>query len=286
MYTFCQSNIDNTIFMCYTEYIMDDQQPSFDTTILRKAGLTESQAKGYLALIEHGALTPAELAEKTGETRTNGYMICEKLEQLGLATKKDGRKAVYAPNHPSALEALAEKRRKILVRNEQEVKGGLSPLIDLFYQHTELPGTRTLQGIDGIKTLYEEILLEKEPVYLIRTRADNTNLGFDYIDTYRRKRAKLGIPTHALTPFTPRAYENSAGDEKLLFQRRWFIPNQYTAPVEVQIFGTKVALIAYGGDQMVTIIQSPPVAEAMRQLFGLLVQFLPSNEAVIAQAAN
>ena len=95
MHIFCQSNIDNTIFMCYTEYIMDDQQPSFDTTILRKAGLTESQAKGYLALIQHGALTPAELAEKTGETRTNGYMICEKLEQLGLATKKDGKKTVY-----------------------------------------------------------------------------------------------------------------------------------------------------------------------------------------------
>ena len=92
MHIFCQSNIDNSIFMCYTEYIMDDQQPSFDTTILRKAGLTESQAKGYLALIEHGSLSPVELAEKTGETRTNGYMICEKLEKLGLATKKDDKK--------------------------------------------------------------------------------------------------------------------------------------------------------------------------------------------------
>ena len=54
---------------------MNDSPMSPETTILRKAGLTESQAKGYLALIEHGALSPAELAEKTGENRTNGYMI-------------------------------------------------------------------------------------------------------------------------------------------------------------------------------------------------------------------
>ena len=51
----------------------------FDTNILQKAGLTESQAKGYLALIKNGALSPVELAKKTDESRTNGYMICEKL---------------------------------------------------------------------------------------------------------------------------------------------------------------------------------------------------------------
>ncbi len=254
-----------------------------DTTLLRKAGLTESQAKGYLALIEHGALSPADLAEKTNESRTNGYMICEKLEQLGLATKKDGKKAVYIPNHPSTLETLAEKRRKTVTRNEQEVKQGLSPLIDLFYQHTELPGTRTMQGVEGIKTLYAEVLLEKAPVYLIRTRADNAVLGYEYINEHRHKRAKLGIPTHALTPFTPRAYESSVNDAALLFHRRWYTKELYEAPVEFQVFGTKVALIAYGEDQMVTIIQSPPIAEAIRQLFNLLVQFLPPNEEVLAE---
>ena len=63
-----------------------DEQTSTTTPIvdiIRKAGLTESQAKGYLALIEHGMLTPTELADHTSESRTNAYMICEKLEKLG-----------------------------------------------------------------------------------------------------------------------------------------------------------------------------------------------------------
>lgn len=250
---------------------MDNQQ-AFDTTILRKAGLTESQAKGYLALIEHGALSPAELAEKTGESRTNGYMICEKLVSLSLATKKDGKKSVYTPNHPSALEALAEKRRKILVRNEQEVKSGLSSLIDMFYTTTEMPGARTLQGIEGIKEVYADTLKTKQDIYFIRTIADEIDLGLDYLNNYRKKRAELGINTYALTPATKTAKERmNSGEDKKMLLHRTLIPNgEYTAPVEVDIYSSKVAFISFGETQMATIIDSPPIAEAMRQLHAMI----------------
>lgn len=88
---------------------MDADTPAatpVDTAILRKAGLTESQAKGYLALIEHGQLTPVQLAEHTGESRTNGYQVCEKLVSLGLATKKRAQKpstprSPQRPRNPS-----------------------------------------------------------------------------------------------------------------------------------------------------------------------------------------
>lgn len=252
---------------------MDEQTTPFNTTILKKAGLTESQAKGYLALIEYGALSPAELAEKTGESRTNGYMICEKLEKLGLATKKDGTKATYTPNHPSALEALAERRRKILMRNEQEVKNNLSPLIDMFYQFSEMPGTRTLQGIDGIKQVYADTLKLKQDIYFLRTTADEVDMGLEYLNNYRKQRAGLGIHTYALTPSTKSARERLGSDEdaNMLFHRTLLTENSYTAPVEVDVYGDKVAFISFGETQMATIIDSPPIAEAMRQIIQLLI---------------
>ena len=252
---------------------MDDQQPSFDTTILRKAGLTESQAKGYLALIEHGALTPAELAEKTGEARTNGYMICEKLESLGLATKKDGKKAVYTPNHPSALETLAEKRRKVIQKAEQDVKNNINPLIDMFYAASELPGARTLNGIEGIKEIYLDTLRVKQDIYLLRTTSDEVDLGVEYLNTYRRERAKLGINTYGLTPSTKSAIERLDGDEdkRMLFHRTLLPPNSYTAPVEIDIYGSKSAFISFGDTQMAIVVDSPPMAEAMRQIMQLLI---------------
>lgn len=244
-----------------------------DTSLLRKAGLTESQAKGYLALVEYGSLTPTELAKKTGESRTNGYAIADKLVSYGLAAKKDNdKRAEYIATHPSALETLAEKRRKVLVRNEQEVKQGLSPLIDMFYRFRDEPGARTLQGIEGIKEVYEDTLREKDNIYLLRTTADISDLSEMFLDNYREDRAKAGIHTYALTPNTDiaRKHAMSGEDEKLLFHRTFVPQDSYTAPVEIDVYGNKVAFISFGETQMATIIQSPAIAEAMRQLIKLV----------------
>ncbi len=257
-----------------------------DTTILKKAGLTESQAKGYLALIEHGELSPAELADHTGESRTNAYAIADKLVVYGLATKKDGAKSVYTPTHPSALESLAEKRRKTLVRNEQEVKQGISPLIDLFYASTSLPGTRTLQGIDGIKEVYADTLKVKQDIYLLRTTADVPDLGLEYLNNYRQQRAQAGINTYGLVPNTEigRQHAASGEDERMLFHRTILPDGIYTAPVEIDVYGSKVAFIAFRETQMATIIDSPPIADAIRQLLQFTGTFITAQQSQLATA--
>lgn len=250
-----------------------------DTTIIRKAGLTESQAKGYVALIENGSLTPAELATKTNETRTNAYAVADKLIQLGLATKKDGKPAKYTAMHPSSLEALAEKRRKAVIQNEQAVKGSLAPLIDLFYANTEMPGTQTFQGIEGIKSVYTDTLKTGQDIYLVRTVADVPDLGLEYLNTYRAARAAANIHTYALTPDTKTGrYNAESGEDKAMLFHRTFFPNDtYDAPVEIDIYGNKVALIAFSETQIATVITSPLIAEAMRQLLRLLAAQISAN---------
>lgn len=261
----CQNSFDKYRNLCYIGYM--------DTTILKKAGLTESQAKGYLALVEHGSLSPTELAERTGESRTNGYAIADKLVAYGLATKDETTKRTsYTATHPSSLETLAEKRRKLLMRNEQEVKAGLSPIIEMFYKFRDEPGARTLQGVEGIKEVYEDTLREKDDIYLVRTTADVSDLGEIFLDNYRENRAKAGINTYAITPNTKtaRTHVITGEDTKLLFHRTFIQDNAYTAPAEINIYGDKVAFISFGEIQMATIIQSPTIAEAMRQLIKLL----------------
>lgn len=244
-----------------------------DTTILLKAGLTESQAKVYTTLIEQGQLSPVKLASITGESRTNVYMICEKLESLDLVTKISAKKTIYRANHPSALELLAERRRKILVKNERAVKDGIAPFIDLFYASTEMPGARTLQGIEGIKEVYNETLkTANKKIYLLRTTADTPDLGLEYLNNYREQRALKGIHTYALTPVTALAKQHKldGSDNKMLFHRTFIDASSYTAPVEIDVFGNKVALISFGETQMATIIDSPAIAESIKQLLKLV----------------
>jgi len=254
---------------------MNEENSTIDT--LTRAGLTRSQAKGYLALVENGALTPTALANKTGETRTNSYAIVEKLVALGLATKKDTKKALYMPLHPNNLELLAEKRRRTVEKNEQIVKKNIPSLIEMFYTNSEMPGSRTLAGIDGIKEVYNDTLRTKQDIYLLRTTADIGILGEDFLNKYRIKRAKLGINTYALTPDTPVAKLNAKDDRGMLFHRTLMPTDIYTAPVEIDVYGNKVALIAFGETQMATIIDSPPIAEAIRQILQIMQKFLETS---------
>ncbi len=239
---------------------------------IRKAGLSESQAKCYLALIEHGQLSPTDIAAVTGESRTNSYMVCERLELLGLITRKEGKKIMYTPAHPSALETLAEKRRKIMVRNEYEVKQSLTPLIDLFYASTEMPGTRTLQGVEGIKEVYRDTLRTKQDLYLLRSDHDTSVMGIDFFNEYKARRAAKGIHTFALTPDSLEVVHNQARDEELGITRTILPKGYYTGAAEIDVYGSKLAFISFGDTQMATIIDSPPIAEAMRQVLSLLMR--------------
>lgn len=236
------------------------------TTVLRKAGLTESQAKGYLTLIEHGQLSPVELAEKTGESRTNGYMICDKLEKLGLATKKEGPKALYTPAHPSALETLAEKRRKVVQKQEQEVKQHIGGLIDRFYRYNSTPGVEFDYGGEGIEKIRERTLKKGQELLFVRSAAD-TQYDQDKLKTFIAKRVRAGISAQSIASERHSTTTSREQLDKWLLDRTLVPEATYSAPVEIDIFGDTVAFIDFENDGMSTMITSANIAEAMRQLF-------------------
>ena len=247
--------------------------------ILKKAGLSETQALVYNCLLKNGAMTPAELAKNTDQSRENCYMIAKKLMELNLIEQTDNKKSTYRVLNPTNLEILAEKRRKIVAKNEKFVKDNLSSLLDIFYANNEMPGAKTLEGIEGIKEVYLDILRTKKDVYFLRTEADEELWGHnkelvEFLDDYRKQRAILGMRVYALTPAAPNSIKHvrAGGDNAWNFERVWMPRDAYSAPTEIQVYGDKVALIAYGETQMATIITSPAIAEAMRQILKIMME--------------
>ena len=252
--------------------------------ILKKAGLSEAQASVYNCLLKNGAMTPTELAKNTGQSRENCYMIAKKLIELNLIEQTNDKKSTYRVLNPTSLETLAEKRRKIVAKNEKYIKDNLSSLLDIFYANNEMPGARTLEGIEGIKEVYLDILRVKKDVYFLRTEADEELWGHNkglitFLDDYRKQRAILGMHVYALTPAAPTAIKHfrAGGDNAWNFERVWMPRDAYTASTEIQVYGDKVALIAYGETQMATIITSPAIAEAMRQILKIMMDYYRNN---------
>lgn len=239
--------------------------------LLQEIGLSKSQAKTYLRLIEKGELSPPEVAKLTGETRSNAYMILQKLEELGLIEKLEKTKKItYQPLNPVALERLAGERRQATAKIENQIKQLMPQFLSYFYSFTEKPGIRLLQGEEGLKEIYTDTLRTKRDIYFLRTPSKAQILGDNFFTRYKQKRADLGITAHAFTKDTVFARQVAKDDKINKMIRTWIKPEDYTAPVEINVYGDKVAFLVFGEDVMGVIIQSAPIAESMRQVFRML----------------
>ena len=221
-------------------------------------------------------LIPTELAERTEQSRENCYAVAKRLVELGLIEQVGDKKAKYRALNPSALETLVEKRRRIMTKNEKFVKDNLSSLLDIFYANNEMPGARTLEGIDGIEEVYRDTLRAKKDVYLLRAAADavlsKDEKSESFLKKYRNQLPLIGIHTYALTPVTKEGIKNAktGRNDAILFHRTWMPAEDYTSPMAIQVYGDKAAFIVFGETEMATVITSPVIAEAMCQILKIM----------------
>lgn len=241
-----------------------------DREQLQKFGLNQSQASAYMTLIQNGPITPPKLADLSGETRTNAYMLLEQLETLGLATQDEHTgKRTYRPQNPAALAELVKEHRQEALKRENELNNLMPELLSYFYTYSEQPGIRFFQGEEGLKEIYEDTLRTGEDVYFVRTPSEKETLGKDFFEWYKRERAERGITTYACTQRLPGKHYSQEEDAAHRMVRTWLRPEDYTAPVEVDIYGDKVAFISFGQELIGVIIESPQIAEGMRQILQL-----------------
>ena len=239
---------------------------------LEAAGITGTLAKAYLALLEVGNVTPAVFARQISESRTNTYKLLDELTERGLATRMDiAKKLHYRAENPSHLLTLARERIDLVELQEKQLRSAVPELAKQYYKTHEQPGVRFYQGKEGIKEIYLEQLQESKPIQFMKTRSDIEFFGFNFMHEIRNMAPKAKIHRKAFTPDAPETPKNIAeSDKKMLLERTWYLPEDYTAPVEWSVFGNKVSIISFGKEAIGMIIESKQVAESLRQMFALL----------------
>src|SRR5262249_59727534 len=123
-----------------------------DVSMLKDIGLTQVQAVTYLALVQAGSATAAELAKSANESRTNAYKVLDKLCDLGLALKDTtGKKVLYHSVSPVSLEQLASQRTAAAQLNERKLRAAMPEMLNAYFSHSERPSIRYFQGSEGIE---------------------------------------------------------------------------------------------------------------------------------------
>lgn len=238
-----------------------------NTELLMQTGLSEVQAKIYLYLIRHGQSTTAEIATGVDENRTTVYSAAEKLEKLEIIIQRDkGKVVAYVPNHPSVLESIAEKRLRKVARQTRNLESNLPSLINYFNEHQSTPGAVTFYGQEGVQMIWDKVIATKEPYYFVRSRYDES-ADKEALEKFKDARVAAKIPSQNITPSEFVNDSNSTMKEKYILDRTLLPPDEYDSPVEIDIFGDNVAFINFNKNGMSTLIESPEIADAMRQMF-------------------
>ena len=114
--------------------------------------------------------------------------------------------------------------------------------------------------------IWNKVLATKKPYYFVRSRHDKITSP-EMLENFRSERVELGIKAEDIAQAGYVRNSNQEVLKKYLLDRTLIPPEEYDSPVEIDIFGDNVAFINFSKNGMSTLIESPEIADAMRQVF-------------------
>lgn len=233
-----------------------------NSEILQEFGLTSSEAKVYLALLELGPSLAGQISRKTGIHRRNVYDITERLIQKGLIgyILKNNRRLFEAVN--------PEKFREILDEKQKALDENIGDLKFLYEKTKEKQETNFYKGIEGLKTVFQDQLeierkesKDKEILILGASQSAFEILPF-YFKWYDIDRVKKKIKAKIIA--------SEKLSKKIPLSEIRYIPQKYANPLAINIYGSKVAIILWKKSPIAIVIKEKEIADSYRQYFELM----------------
>lgn len=240
--------------------------------LFAQAGLSTDEAAVYGQLLKHGPQGVAVLSKRVKKVkRSLLYKVLDRLIERGLvqAQKKEGA-TTFAPQSPELLLKGLENREFELAKSKQALTAAMPELKAKFNLSSERPVLRFFEGVEGLRELYEDKLTSgvKELYFVRSSRAEVYQEAFGkWFTHYLQRQSALDIKVYSLTVDDEEANHDPAIDKARNVIRTWIRPEDYTAPIEIDSYGDKTAIISFGKEIFGIMIESAPIACAVKELF-------------------
>ena len=213
--------------------------------LIKEAGLTDGEAKTYLALLELGSCTTGPLIEKSKIARSFIYTILENLIEKGLVSYIIKEKTKhYQAAEPEKILNYIEKRKHNIEESRDKIKRSL-PQLKLLQKFAPKTEVRVYEGFNGIKTAFEhhELKLKKGDDSLCLGAYPIQKEKYHlYWMQYHRRREKKGIKARMLmNKGTARKVLENRNSYKGCDARR--MPTDITTPAWFFIYKDTVSIM-------------------------------------------
>lgn len=240
---------------------------------LRNLGLSEKEAKIYLALLQLGPATPYQIAKKAELKRPTAYVIAEELVEKGLIVHVPGEeKKRYIARTPDSFFEEAESKL-------QKAKSVLPELRSFQKGTAEKPSILYFEGVSGVEQalMYrikeyhgEEILaFLADPEFADASLLPATLAFNEYRDRHGIKVRGFATDSKELREMGFEKFFNLKDPKHASIDAKILPKDLYSSNASFEFYPDFVKIIFFATAQSV-IIESPIVARAMRQIFELL----------------
>lgn len=233
-------------------------------------GLSPEESKVYISILELGGSYASNIARKAQINRATCYHTLDNLQKKGFISSYTKGKVLWFN---------AESPEKIVLTQTEKLKQAknlMPQLLSISNALTFKPKIRFFEGVEGVKTVFEDVLQSKEKEILGYTNIRELgNLFADYFRNYCRRKIAKKIKTRYLAPatgegvdlidqFYPKNYDKNLVEVLLVNKKEFFFEN------EISIYENKVAVISLNPQEpMALLIESPTFAKSMRSIFNL-----------------
>ena len=139
--------------------------------LVKSAGLTENEAKVYVALLKIGISTTSKIIQKAKVSGGKIYETLDKLHQKGLVgvTEIKGVKN-FQTTSPQALITYVREKKEELEKKEKQLYDILPNLLKLQQSSDEDTSVNMLIGERAIKPLIKELFTNAKDIYAMGLR--------------------------------------------------------------------------------------------------------------------
>ena len=153
-----------------------------NTEILKDLGLTNTEIKIYITLLEFGSSLASVISKKSNIERTVTYHILEKLIRKGIVSY------VIKENRKYFSSAEPERLKNILKEKEQSLNELIPELIKIKKQEEHPLSIEVFRGKEGFKTVMGDLIKDKKSYFIIGYTGKSPEIAnFWYIHWNKRR---------------------------------------------------------------------------------------------------
>lgn len=240
--------------------------------ILKNLGLDEKEIAVYIALLERGSQPASIIARAINLPRNTARFQLDELVKKGLINKAyKGNLQIYTPEHPDTLLNILEVKKKKYVEEIEKQKEQMKKIMPEFSAYLSatgaFPKVKFFEGLDGLKTLYEDTLTSKTAIVCYSSVDDLLNVfGEEYMEWYTTEKAKRNIELRSIALSTKRtlAYVKDNAKKK---RNMCLVPEKdFPFTNEINIYDGKISIIGLK-DFVGVLIESQDIYISQTSIF-------------------